>query len=170
MNSYYENMIQRVIDCSVSDNWENARLEWSVERVEEDENLDTKCVCGHDGLRYLYTIRNRLNGNKIYPIGSECVKKFCSDKMSETVDALEDIMRASSVELAYNPSRLTMRMIVFLSDKGVLNDWECSFMLSVKRKRALTVKQNLCFNKIIKRIENWISDFLNHTTDEDKKQ
>lgn len=42
-------------------------------------------VCGKEGIKYLYTIRNKINGEEIFPIGSSCIKKFNNDDLtSET--------------------------------------------------------------------------------------
>lgn len=67
---YYRNLIQRVIDNSEASTWENAVLEWEIFDCEEDETLESSCICGKEELRYLFTIRNTTNGNVIYPIGN----------------------------------------------------------------------------------------------------
>lgn len=63
---YYRNLIQRVIDNSEASTWENAVLEWEIFDCEEDETLESSCICGKEELRYLFTIRNTTNGNVIY--------------------------------------------------------------------------------------------------------
>ena len=85
--SYYENLIKVVIDASVADTWELAVLEWEIYDCEEDENLSSRCVCKHEGLRYLYTIRNVKNGNKLFPIGSTCIKKFEREDLNEEISS-----------------------------------------------------------------------------------
>ena len=67
-SAYYRNLIQRVIDNSESDIWESAVFEWEIFDWEEDETLESSCICGKENLRYLFTIRNTLNGNILYPI------------------------------------------------------------------------------------------------------
>lgn len=70
---------------SEAKSWKEARSEWDVVFMEEDDSLEESCVCGYEGLRYLYTIQNRKNGHELFPIGSECVRKFDSTSMNEQV-------------------------------------------------------------------------------------
>lgn len=76
MSSNYNNLIEKVIDKSESNNWNDAVKEWEIYDCVEDENHSTNCICGKEGLRYLFTIRNKINNNELFPIGSSCIKKF----------------------------------------------------------------------------------------------
>ena len=76
MSSNYDNLIKEVLDKSESKNWTDAVKEWEIIDCEEDEKCSTYCVCGKEGLRYLFTIRNTKNNNELHPIGSSCIKKF----------------------------------------------------------------------------------------------
>ena len=78
-------LINEIMENSESDLWNTARLEWAVLYMEEDETLSESCVCGYEGLRYLYTIQNVKTGRTLFPIGSECIKKFESTTMNEQV-------------------------------------------------------------------------------------
>jgi hypothetical protein len=90
---YYNNLIQRVIDNSEASDWENAVLEWEVFDCEEDETLQSSCICGKEDLRYLFTIRNTRNGNTLYPIGSSCIKKFERNDLNEDVSIKEQLFK-----------------------------------------------------------------------------
>lgn len=76
MSSNNDNLIKEVLDNSESKNWIDAVKEWEIIDCEEDENCSTYCICGKEGLRYLFTIKNTMNNNELYPIGSSCIKKF----------------------------------------------------------------------------------------------
>ena len=76
MSVYYKDLIQSVLHNSQSKIWEEAVLEWEVYDCDEDDTCSTKCICGKEGLRYAFTIRNKCNGKFLYPIGSTCIKKF----------------------------------------------------------------------------------------------
>ena len=58
----HADLIKTVISNSDSKTWREARLEWFVKSMDEDESLESTCVCGHEHLRYLYTIENKING------------------------------------------------------------------------------------------------------------
>jgi len=73
---YYRNLIQHVINNSEASNWENVVLEWEVFDCEEDETIQSSCICGKEELRYLFAIRNTRNGNFLYPIGSSCKRSL----------------------------------------------------------------------------------------------
>jgi hypothetical protein len=90
---YYRNLIERVIDKSEALNWENAALEWDVFDCEEDETLQSSCICGKEKLRYLFTIRNTRNGNLLYPIGSSCIRKFDRDDLDEDASIKEQLFK-----------------------------------------------------------------------------
>ena len=76
MSIYYDNLIKTVLNNSESKEWECAVLEWEVFDCVEDEECSTICICGKEGLKYAFTIRNKYNGCLLYPIGSTCIKKF----------------------------------------------------------------------------------------------
>lgn len=90
-SSYYERLIKVVLDLSESKMWERAVLEWEVYDYEEDPNLCSTCVCGKENLRYLFTIRNRFNGNFLDPIGSSCIHRFDRSDMDDIVSITEDL-------------------------------------------------------------------------------
>lgn len=89
--SYYENLIKVVIEASVADTWELAVLEWEIVDCTEDESASSQCICKHEGLRYLYKIRNRNNKNILFPIGSTCIKKFGRNDLDEELSVMEQM-------------------------------------------------------------------------------
>lgn len=72
-----------MIEFSVADDWEGARREWEVVGCEIDETHSATCICGKEGLRYVYTIVNTETGESLFPIGSSCIKKFEQNDMDE---------------------------------------------------------------------------------------
>ena len=71
-----QGLVAAVIEASVADTWVDAVIEWDVDGVEEDDSARYSCLCGQQGLRYIYRIANVENGNRLVPIGSECIRKF----------------------------------------------------------------------------------------------
>lgn len=90
---YYHNLIKEILDNSIASDWENAVIEWDIDDVEEDENQTESCVCGKENLRYLFTIRNRFNNAILFPIGSQCIKKFERDDLTSVVDINEQLFK-----------------------------------------------------------------------------
>lgn len=93
MSSYYQNLIQTVLNHSDSPVWATAVLEWEVEDCEEDDSLESSCICGKENLKYLFTIRNKKNNNALYPIGSTCIKKFDRTDLNDVVSIQEGLFR-----------------------------------------------------------------------------
>jgi len=54
-------------------------------------------VCGHQQLRYLFTIENGRNGNVLFPIGSVCIKQFGRQDLDDEAAIREIVARVSSV-------------------------------------------------------------------------
>jgi hypothetical protein len=99
-NAYVKNLIDNIIATSVSKNWDLAVREWDLVDWDEDLACSSQCVCGKEDIRYLFRIRNRNNGNELFPIGSQCIKKFgradlyqdavTKEKMFELMHAIEE--------------------------------------------------------------------------------
>lgn len=86
-------LFNEVISKSESDAWEEAVLEWDIVSEREDEDRVESCVCGHEHLRYLFTIRNRYTGKEIYPIGSTCIRKFERNDLNEDLECRKQALR-----------------------------------------------------------------------------
>ena len=86
-------LIHKVICASEADTWEDAVQEWTIFDCEEDDECASTCICGKEGLRYLYTIKNQINGKTLYPIGSSCIRKFENDALNEELDIREGMFK-----------------------------------------------------------------------------
>lgn len=92
-SSYYDNLIKSVTDKSESKGWEGAVSEWEVFDCEEDDDVESSCICGKENIKYLFTIRNIINNNKLYPIGSSCIKKFNRTDLNEVIAVKESMFK-----------------------------------------------------------------------------
>lgn len=92
-NNYYNNLIKRVLQLSVHTIWDLAVREWVIVDCEVDEDADSKCVCGKENLKYLFTIQNRMNGNILYPIGSTCIMKFGRPDLDLEISVYNDMIK-----------------------------------------------------------------------------
>ena len=122
--SYYENLIKVVIEASVADTWESAVLELEIVDCTEDESASSQCVCKHEGLRYLYKIRNRNNKNILFPIGSTCIKKFGRNDLDEELSVMEQMFsllhaveRRERIELT--SKYFSRKLLEYLYEKNV---------------------------------------------------
>ena len=86
-NSRTYKLYEVVTEASDADEWEEARYEWDV--INLSEETDETCICGKKHIVQCHTIRNKTNGTSLWPVGSECVKKFRVDRMEEDAKELK---------------------------------------------------------------------------------
>ena len=152
-SAYYNNMIRRVLEASRSDCWEEAVYEWDIVDYEEDDDCESVCICGKQGIRYLYTIRNKETGKQLYPIGSSCIKRFEREDMDEEIAVLEGMFKLyralrNREKIELSTEYFTKRLLRALYDEGAFQDnqynrfdgWnDYDFMLKMFNKRDKTL-------------------------------
>lgn len=125
-------LASKIIDLSVADTWDEAKLEWSLVDFFKEEKPDT-CLCGHFPIVENCVLTNRLNGNQAI-VGNVCVKKFLglpSDKIFLGINRIaQDNKRSLNAEAIDHAYR-----------KGWITDWERKFYLNTMRKRKPSIKQ-----------------------------
>jgi len=155
ISSNFRNLQDAVIRHSEAYEWYSAVNEWIIADVEEDETLTESCVCGKEKLHYLFTIRNTLNGNILYPIGNSCIRRFERDDLDEEVD-----LKVQLFELLYaieqnefivlSSDFFSRKLLKYLYDLGAFtgseyNNYEpfmdYQFMLDMLNKRIRTQRQ-----------------------------
>ena len=75
-----------VLEASSSKTWDAAVSEWHVVGCHDNGDASGDCLCGHEGIRYEFTIKNSVNGNELSPIGSTCILKFENDELKNEVE------------------------------------------------------------------------------------
>lgn len=151
-----------VIENSESDYWEDAVDEWEIIDCNIDDKMKEICICGHEGLRYCFTIQNRYDYNQLYPIGSSCILQFGRSDLRQTVKIYEELFRIRTKH--YNRERITLedfsrKLLQFFLDEDTFkatrynnynpeNDYE--FMLQMFNRRSeLTERRQAKVNAII---------------------
>lgn len=151
-----------VIENSESDYWEDAVDEWEIIDCNIDDKMKEICICGHEGLRYCFTIQNRYNDNILYPIGSSCILQFGRSDLRQTVSIYEELFHIRTKY--YNHEKITLKdfsrkLLKFFLDEDVFrstryNDYDSvkdyKFMLQMFNQRLeLTERQQAKVNAII---------------------
>lgn len=125
-------LTSEIIALSEADNWDAAKLEWTLQDVYEAEEPET-CLCGHFPIIELCILSNKRSGNSA-TVGNCCVKKFIglpSDKIFQAVKRIrKDTSRSLNAEAIDHAFR-----------RRWLTEWERDFYFKIMRKRALTAKQ-----------------------------
>lgn len=156
-SAYTKNLIEPIVKASVSDRWETAVLEWDINDCEEDESAETDCMCGHEGIRYLFYIRNRNNGTTFGPIGSKCIKKFGRKDLSSEVDVQERLFRlyeaiSKGDRIELDAKFFSRKLLLYLCEQNAISNDSYEFLLDMFNKRDkdnLTCRQQGKINAVI---------------------
>ncbi len=131
MNNY--KLPKEIIQLSVSDVWESARLEWDFKYVYESEEPST-CLCGHYPIKNICVIKNRINSNET-EVGNCCVNKFLDidngDKIIQSVKKIKKTIDSSMSE----------GTLLYLYDNDFITEWDYKFYSNIRLKRNLSDKQ-----------------------------
>lgn len=128
MISVYRNsLIENILENSQSDQWEKAVLEWEIFDVSEDVESKSSCICGKENIKYLFSIRNVLNGNMLSPIGSSCIKKFGRSDLRKLTFLYEQLFKLKhklerGEYIEFSSSLFSRRLLDFLYDNGAFVD------------------------------------------------
>ena len=122
-NKYYENLLKTVIDNSDSKIWEDCVLEWEITNCFINENCGSTCICGKIGIKYLFEIKNSLNGNTLYPIGSKCINLFKRkdlDEITRVTEDLYDLLKKIEKNnfISFNSKNFSRKLLRYLYDDG----------------------------------------------------
>lgn len=178
-SAYVKKLIGTVICNSESDTWQEAVAEWEIFDCEEDESCSEECICGKENIKYLYTIRNVINGNKLFPIGSSCIQKFNRTDLNEETSLREGMFKLlHAVEenkyLTLSSELFSRKLLKWLYEKDAFdteynhNDGEADyeFMLKMFNKRdksSITINQE---KKIKAVLLNSVKPFLKNSLSE----
>lgn len=134
---------QEIVALSKSDKWDEARLEWELFRMFDQDDLDA-CLCGHYPIKEICVLRNKENDNQAI-VGNCCVQKFMGISSDKLFAALKRVKK--DINKPFNAD-----VIEFSFDHEYITDWEKSFYLDTWRKRDLSEKQAKVRVKINKKI------------------
>jgi hypothetical protein len=158
----FVNLSCAVLENSESTDWCACIEEWSVVYCEEDEDAESTCVCGNEGLRYLYTVRNVLNGKELFPIGSECIKRFGNSEMEDEARCWAQAYRLVNLATEYGKTRqlsivhdkkmFSRKLLAFMYRNGAFrrtkwNEYDSGndyrFMLDMFNAQTLSPRQQV---------------------------
>ena len=157
-------LIKKVLENSVSDSWVEAVSEWDIFDCELDYEQQSKCICGKENIKYLFTIKNKSNDLTLFPIGSECIKKFGRSDLNEIINVyerkyklLKEFKKGNYIE--FTSKLFSKKSLKFMYEDGCFKPskynhfdpyTDYKFMLDMFNKRnPLTEKQDSKVRAII---------------------
>ncbi len=162
-----------VIALSNAEEWDDARAEWEVIDCIDDMSCAENCVCGQEGLRYQFTIKNVVNGNTLFPIGSTCIEKFGVDAMTreqrawrEAINLMNEAVRLGRGKYVPFDARFySRRLLLFLYKRKAFDSYrDYKFMLDTFNARSRTDEENERVDSIVtKSIYPWLRELYRET-------
>jgi hypothetical protein len=144
MEGSREKLIREIVALSYSDNWVQAKKEWSLELVYFSSG-EQHCLCGQL-IKECCVLTNIKNSSSAI-VGNVCVNKFMeieSDKIFKSVKKIQKDLSKS----------LNKETINYAHQKNWINTWERDFYLNISHRRKLSEKQNSKLNQVNKKIIN----------------
>ena len=81
-----------VLQASKSDTWEQATKEWNEVSLIFNGIGRSNCVCGN-AIKYAYELFNGVTGQRLFPIGSDCVRHFHRLSLDQQLEEEEKLLR-----------------------------------------------------------------------------
>lgn len=129
----FDHLSACVVELSVADAWDEAKLEWEFEKAVLSEEPE-KCLCTHHPIKELCYIKNRRNANRTM-VGNCCVRHFFGIHEPTTIfQALKRVEADATRSLG----KVALKYAV---SQHIFNAWEIGFYSNTVSKRRLSHKQ-----------------------------
>ncbi|HGQ1141248.1 TPA: hypothetical protein ACLYDA_000908 [Streptococcus pneumoniae] len=116
-----------VLQASEADTWEQATKEWNEVSLIFNGIGRSNCVCGN-AIKYAYELFNGVTGQRLFPIGSDCVRHFHRLSLDQQLEEEEKLLRKvenltrkaqKKEKIKVNKSDFDERLLKWLWEKGV---------------------------------------------------
>lgn len=81
-----------VLQASKADTWDQATKEWNEVSLIFNGIGRSNCVCGN-AIKYAYELFNGVTGQRLFPIGSDCVRHFHRLTLDQQLEEKEKLLR-----------------------------------------------------------------------------
>lgn len=133
--SKFDKLSDRILELSIADTWDEAKLEWEFEKAELTEEPD-KCLCTHYPIKELCYIRNGRNNERAM-VGNCCVRHFFG--ITEPTTIFQALKRVEA-----DPTRSLGKVALrYAAHQRIFNPWEIGFYSNTVSKRKLSYKQQI---------------------------
>lgn len=144
MEHNFERLKAHILPLSRSQDFSEARKEWSLVGVEISEEFDS-CPCGQEIKEHCY-IENKLTGQRTY-VGNVCINRFIGIDTGNLFDGLKRIANDSKANANEDLINHAFKL-------GYIFDSEYGFLMQTRLKRKLSPAQLAWKEKINRRITN----------------
>ncbi len=81
-----------VLQASKADTWDQATKEWNEVSLIFNGIGRSNCICGN-AIKYSYELFNGVTGQRLFPIGSDCVRHFHRISLDQQLEEEEKLLR-----------------------------------------------------------------------------
>ena len=116
-----------VLQSSKADTWDQATKEWNEVSLIFNGIGRSNCVCGN-AIKYAYELFNGVTGQRLFPIGSDCVRHFHRLTLDQQLEEEEKLLRKvenltrkaqKKEKIKINKSDFDERLLKWFWEKGV---------------------------------------------------
>ena len=116
-----------VLQASKADTWDQATKEWNEVSLIFNDIGRSNCVCGN-AIKYAYELFNTVTGQRLFPIGSDCVRHFHRISLDQKLEEEEKLLRKvenltrkaqKKEKIKVNKSDFDERLLKWFWEKGV---------------------------------------------------
>ena len=116
-----------VLQASKADTWDQATKEWNEVSLIFNGIGRSNCICGN-AIKYSYELFNTVTGQRLFPIGSDCVRHFHRLTLDQQLEEEERLLRKvenltkkaqKKEKIKVNKSDFDERLLKWFWDKGV---------------------------------------------------
>ncbi len=165
--SNFDDLKRAVLARSHHTHWSSAVNEWQIVDLEEDPSGAGICVCGQLNLVRLFTIKNSITGQSLFPIGSSCINHFGRTDLNQEVNLLEALAKIRSAlqsgrPVSFDTQYFSRALLEWLYDENVFtpdqwnegdgwNDYDFLLTMFNKRKKdTITSRQRYKLAAIVR--------------------
>ena len=116
-----------VLHASKADTWDQATKEWNEVSLIFNGIGRSNCICGN-AIKYAYELFNNATGQRLFPIGSDCVRHFHRISLDQQLEEEEKLLRKlenltrkvkKKEKIKINKVDFDERLLKWFWDKGV---------------------------------------------------
>ena len=174
MSYHHQTFVNTIVDSSKSMYFKKAILEWDITDWFDSRQNTRQCICGKQNIRYLYTIKNKINQKSLDPVGSSCIKKFEREDLNEKINLQKSLFllyeKIEKKEFITLKNDFTRKSLKYLNSQSIFtpskfnnfnseNDYEFLLDMFNMRKKPSDKQQS----KIKKLIYSYIIPYLRKT-------
>ena len=116
-----------VLQASQANTWDQATKEWNEVSLIFNGIGRSNCICGN-AIKYAYELFNNVTGQRLFPIGSDCVRHFHRLSLDQQLEEEEKLLRKLETltrkvkkkeKIKVNKSDFDERLLKWFWEKGV---------------------------------------------------